>query len=541
MNCQTAVEILEEDGLIGLETDDAIEALSEMDEFEWKKTYRKVRKKVKNDADLPRVSEVDEWIDRVEETDDLLEEAVEIDRTIFQKGDQVEISHKLEEDLEGELCYDYGKVHRFNGQVWEEIDEAELLTSVSDYSGAKVSESDNKLTLSHNKMKGVVQTFQSRLKCQTEEDFFNDAPPGVAMDNCFVTLDEGQVVTKDPEPFEDRPRVKVDAAYNQTDTPLFDTYLTSIFQGDDMADEKRQTLLEFCGACLMGIAPSFEKAMVLYDNTSRSGGSNGKSVLIKIMSKLLDDDFVSSLPPQDFSEKFSIASLANSRVNLASELPENDIMASDKFKAIITGDPIAAQRKYEDPFVLKPEAGHFFAANKLPRVVSTDDAFWRRWIVMPFNNRFTPEGRPGMTRIKNLDEKIVEQEKGGVISKMIASAAQLVQRGEYSLSQGPEQAKRKWRFMSNPVALFFKQCAKNYTANGPVYDNTDKWRNESDKHISADRLYQIYRKWAKNTGHGTLSMTKFGKRAKELIDNAHTREGRVYRIKMKPEHHMEYT
>jgi P4 family phage/plasmid primase-like protien len=536
--------LVDRKGFWKLETDDALDYLAELQADHraiWKRTARQIRSHCNGNRDLPKVSEVDGW------KSDVVDRAAEESTGLtFDRGDAVELSEVLQGEIEGtaggDLVYDRGRFWRFNRKrgTWKTIAREELKRTVKRFAGCPVYSGGDPspLKLSGRKVGEAVDL----LRVEVDESahgtddtgFFDDATAGLTFDNARVEadIDHSDISINAPTP-EDRSRLGVDVELptSTPPAPKFEQYLKDIFDGDPDADAKRDLLLEFAGGALLGLGPVFQKALVLYDNTARSQGRNGKSVMVKILSELLPSHATAQLSPQDLDRRFATAQLEGARLNFAAELPEQDILASGTLKGVIAGDPQRAERKNQDPFQFRPQASHLFAANKLPTVKATDDAFWRRWIVLPFNNTFT-----GNDAIPNLEQTILDEEKAGVLARLVEGAGRLLRRGGYDLPNEVTQAKRNWRIESNQLEQFLIDECENYTESGPIYDtdHDNDWHLEDDRSESAGAMFEAYKGWSGATNHGGLNSTNFGRRLKKLIDKKKTSNGYRYRIRLKP-------
>lgn len=52
--------------------------------------------------------------------------------------------------------------------------------------------------------------------------------------------------------------------------------------------------------------------------------------------------------------------------NVCDELDAGKSLGSDRFKALVTGDPVSAKIVYQRVFSFVPKALHIFATNQLP-------------------------------------------------------------------------------------------------------------------------------------------------------------------------------
>lgn len=543
------LEHIHDEGLYALETDEAVEEYARV-KLEhatvWRRLRREVRACVKKEISDLKVSEADNWAARVEKKAAALEQAdTDEDAAVFELGSEAEMSRHLERDVTDEhrIVFDYGHFHKYDPDsgLWRVLPEHALSRKIQDYDGAKVfSDPTNPkpLKVSSSKVDGAIRLFRDRVNRsaadEDEESFFDRSPTGLMFSNVFLRVDGDEIVADEPTP-RHRARIGAEVPFDpEAEAPLFDQYLDSVFRGDDEADKKRRLLVEFFGASLFGIATRFKRTLVLADGSAQSHGDNGKSVIIKITSHILPKSATSKVSPQQFDDRFATTQLVGSRINHVGELPEEEILASDKLKGVISGDPIFAEHKYGDNFWFEPTAGHVFAANDLPKVKATDEAFWRRWVVLPFNNRFTPEGEPGQDRIENFDRKIAEQEIEGVMARLVEGVRRLLDRGHYLHPEGSKSKKRDWKTYSNPIEKFLIDECEYYEANGPLRVEGAKWWQHESRCVSASKLYQAYRSWASKTGHGICAQSTFGKRVKKLVDRKRRADGVVYRASLKP-------
>jgi putative DNA primase/helicase len=80
-------------------------------------------------------------------------------------------------------------------------------------------------------------------------------------------------------------------------------------------------------------------------------GSNGKSVLLKLIVSLLGRDNVSSVTLQALSDdRFAKAQLFGKLANVAGDLDSKPVEKSGAFKMLTGEDVITAEAKYRQPF-----------------------------------------------------------------------------------------------------------------------------------------------------------------------------------------------
>ena len=85
--------------------------------------------------------------------------------------------------------------------------------------------------------------------------------------------------------------------------------------------------------------------------------------------------------------------LLGKTLNIADENPVDIYLDSvQDFKAVITGDDILINRKFEKPIAVQIKAINIQMLNGLPRTKDKSDSFYRRLIIVPFVYSFTNNG-----------------------------------------------------------------------------------------------------------------------------------------------------
>ena len=204
--------------------------------------------------------------------------------------------------------------------------------------------------------------------------------------------------------------------------------------------------------------------------------------------------------------------LAGRRYNFVSELPEAEIIASEAFKAIVSGDQTTGRHIRDAPFSFHPVAGHVFAANRLPGTNDQTWGFWRRVLVLTFCRDFTNDP----TRDPHAAEKIIQHELPRAVSWMLQGAVRLISQKDYTIPPSHEAALKAWRRQADQVAAW---ADENVTPS-PIGQGT----------MGKD-VYAAFRAWALENGHRPPASNVFGERMRKLTMGAvHTEAGSVYTI-----------
>ena len=326
---------------------------------------------------------------------------------------------------------------------------------------------------------------------------FFDGVNVIAFADCVVRLDEKSGLKVQPHARENRARAGYPFAYEPNALPRrFLAFLFDLFRDDTDRGEKECLVQEFYGACIIGNATRYQKALLGHGPAA----DNGKSTLSEMMSRCMPQGTTSSIAPQDWSHEYYRAALVGKHLNAVNELPEREIIASEAFKAIITGDPITGRIIRESPVTFRPTAGHAFFCNKLPGTSDQTDGFWRRFLVLTFNRSFQNDP----ARDPEMGAKL-QEERPLIVSWLLEGAARLVRERSYTVPSSHAAAMAAWRKNANPIALFVDAELRALRL-----DESTTFG------LYATELYATYKRWAESNGHRAVASNTFGSRMRDL-------------------------
>lgn len=174
------------------------------------------------------------------------------------------------------------------------------------------------------------------------------------------------------------------AGFNpDADAPVFAAFLSTITAGDP---ELQAFLARLAGLTLIGAV--LEHILILL----LGGGLNGKSTLLRILSRVLGDyantasvDLLMAGRRATGAATPETAGLHGRRAVLLQESGEDGRLAVERVKAITGGDRISARYLRENPFSFDPSHTLWVATNFRPRVPDASEAIWRRIVLIPFD------------------------------------------------------------------------------------------------------------------------------------------------------------
>ncbi|MHB8467875.1 MAG: DNA primase family protein [Acidimicrobiales bacterium] len=255
--------------------------------------------------------------------------------------------------------------------------------------------------------------------------------------------------------------------------PAIDAFLHQI-----LADDVVELVYEICGYALYPSNP-MRKAILEVGR-----GANGKSKLLAVIRALVGPANCSAVDLQALSEnRFAPAELYMKLVNISGDLDARAVKRSDSFKKLTGGDPLEAERKNGQPFRFIPTALPLFAANEPPISSDQSQAWFDRWLIIPFDRTFSAAEADS-----HLEAKITTPaELQGLLVKAVAGLRQLMNRGRFDLPPAVIDAGDRYRMRLDTVRAFVdEECALGET-----------W-------VPRKALYDTYRQWC--TGGGRLAL-----------------------------------
>jgi len=436
---------------------------------------------------------------------------VALDRRPFIRGDHVEIAERLVARLriDGEVVHDDGATWQYNGRthVFEVVPSASLSQLAQSFAGCEIKGAKKPLRLSAGGVSGSIKLAEDRL---CTPGFFAASPPGVVFSSSFVEVRASGVVQHEHSPAH-RARFAYSFGFQPNPNPArFLRFLGQVFAGDDDAAEKVLLLQEFVGAAMLGLSTRHQRVIVLV-----GAGANGKSVLAAIIESAMQRGACVAIAPQDFGDEYRAAMLAGKLLNVVSELPEADILDSESFKAVVSGESRTARHIRQAPFTFRPVAGHLFAANRLPGTTDHTHGFWRRLLVLQFNRVFSEAEQES-----ELAKRIIVDELPGIVSWFILGSARVLAQDGYTIPPSSRKAVDAWRQNADQVRAFIDARTKRLDATASPSDGEP-----------AEQLYRAYRHWAQDNGNRAMASNKFAERMGQLdLPAKHTRYGNVYPV-----------
>ncbi len=389
---------------------------------------------------------------------------------------------KIAEKNRWGLCKNQEFVYLYNGAYWTYIDKEAFQKFLG--------EAAEKMGVA--KYTARFYQFREQLLKQflATEYLLTPEPPKQAV---FINLKNGtfEVTTKGTKlrQFDraDFLTYQLPFEYNQeAKASIFQTYLNKVLPDN----ERQKVMAEFLGYVFIKNGNNQlkeEKALILYGT-----GANGKSVFFEVVNALLGIENVSSYSLQSLTDTsgYYRAMIANKLVNYASEINGN--LETSIFKQLVSGEPVEARLPYGRPMQIKQYSKLIFNCNELPKEVEHTNAYFRRFLIIPFDVTI-----PEHEQDKQLHTKIIENELSGVFNWVLEGLNRLLDQKHFSHCEAAKQAVEQYKTQSDSVKLF-------------IEENGYKPSPTSYKVIKD--LYTVYRTFCLDDGFKPVNKTNFIKR-----------------------------
>lgn len=376
------------------------------------------------------------------------------------------------------MCKNQAFVYLYNGAYWNVLDNIEL-----------------QVFLGNAAEKMGIDKFDARLYTFREQLYkqflavANLPKPEQPMETVFINLKNGtfeispdKQILRPPHqsdfityqlPFEYDPEAKA---------PIFKAYLDKVQPDID----RQKILAEYLGYLFVKrITLPLEKTLMLF-----GPGANGKSVFFEVVNALLGGtENVSSYSLQSLTNEngYYRAMLANKLVNYASEI--NGKLENSIFKQLVSGEPVEARLPYGEPFTLSDYAKMIFNCNELPIVTDHTLAYFRRFLIVPFDVTIAETEQD-----KHLAQKIIKKELSGVFNWVLNGLKRLLSQGDFTRSEAVIKQLESYKIQSDSVQMFlidegFEKSTSEYEPFKDIFSSFRNYCNESSYRPVSKRTF----------------------------------------------------
>lgn len=373
-----------------------------------------------------------------------------------------------------------GAPYFYNGRFWQRIDEdmfRHFLQAVGVRQGIP-----RRVIKDHLFVKKLVEQFASEARFPVPSA--NDAPKiNLRNGTLHITSDRAEL-----RPFDKADGLTYQLGYDFDElatAPLFQEFLNRV-----LPDAAVRKLIAQYIAYVFLRNMNLEKVLFLHGS-----GANGKSVLLNIIRELIGAGQCCEFSLEGITEKeCQRAELGHYLLNVSSELSTR--LKTEIFKKIASREPLQARYLYKQPFTIREYATSIFSMNEMPRDVEQTDAFYRRFLIIPFTVQI-----PENEQDPDLAKKIINSEMSGVLNWVIRGMKTLVAEGGFDIPDCVLGAVAQFRQESDSIL---------------TYLNESEHRVGDGCHILLDDMYDSYKKHCTADGGKPVSKRTFAKRLRAL-------------------------
>jgi len=346
-----------------------------------------------------------------------------------------------------------------------------------------------KKLLQHGK-RFVVSEIVAKVKRQTAIDLeeFNKTPEGIiCIENGVLDLNTGHLSEfKEEYNF----KVKIPLFFDsEAKCPAIMKFFSEV-----LYDEHIPVIEEWFGFNLHN--RYFEKkAIILYGEAD-----TGKSITMNILKDFLGKGNVSDLSLYQIGQGngFKLLDMKDKYANIHDDLSSADITFVGGFKMATGQSTIRGEHKFGDSDNFCSFAKITFAANKIPNVKDTDnDAYFGRWMPIPYDNKFSKDEQD-----KNLMKKLLtKKEMSGLLNLALTGLKRLRENNGFTFNKSPSEVKIIMMRSGHPLSAFAQDCLEQMNGN----------------RISKRDMFAYYTLWCSENQRARMTKDKFGKQLEKAV------------------------
>jgi putative DNA primase/helicase len=240
----------------------------------------------------------------------------------------------------------------------------------------------------------------------------------------------------------------------------------------------QEFIQEFAGYCLTGDT-RHEIALWLWGPRG-SGKSTCQEGFLAMLGEKATNLGLANIERSNFA----LGNLNGKTLAVASEQPALYIQASHILNALISGEPVTIERKFKDPYTIRPTVKLLWAMNEIPRVPDAGNGLFRRVKVIKFPAMDETERDP---RIK----EAIKEEGAGILNWAIEGLRRLTKRTRFAIPPSIQDATSDFQRNNDvPAAFVEDQCLA-----GNKFS------------IKSSLLYRAYADWCFSNGNKPMSST----------------------------------
>lgn len=340
-------------------------------------------------------------------------------------------------------------------------------------------------------------------------------------ENRYIACENGIIDSLNNELLEFNHKYKLDCKFNGSYMKNRQEYKDKFNQSrfkrflNDLLDESTiSTLQEAWGTILCPNSSKVQQCFIYIGL-----GSNGKSSLFDIQEALLKDadKSICGISLGAFGDDFILSMAEGKRMNVVRD-DAFEYKISGLFKSCVCGEEVTVNKKHKDYVRIKFNLSWFYGLNTMPITSDKSFGFYRRPILIPFNNRFGSkkdvlEGKADKVAIPGVVEDIINNEMDIVFNWAYEGLQRLIL-NNWKITQSQEALNKmeEYKEESDTAYAFYKH----------------KLIKSIGSKISASALYKDYEEYCTVERLKPMNPTQFGRQLKSLGHDKFKSCGNMY-------------
>lgn len=338
-------------------------------------------------------------------------------------------------------------------------------------------------------------------------DEFDDAPYVLNVANGCLRLDGEQVALFDPRRSDRVTKCATVAFDPNAECPRWRQFIDDIFPKQT---DVQVFVQKWLGYCLTGSIA--EQRAVIFEGA----GSNGKSVLMNVVSALLGD-YATTTPVETFLHNDrgksgsgpspDIARLVGVRIVRTSEPEPGSRLSESVLKQYTGGEKMVARRLHKDFFEFTPAGKLTMSVNIRPVIVGKDHGIKRRLLVVPFRRIFTKDEILELDQARGMPLHDWLMAEGPGILNWLLDGFRLWREDGLAEPELVRQQTEAYFAEMDPIGQFVREACLTIADGAGV--------GEASMEKAVD-LYAAYKRWCDGNNEEPKNNTAFGRRLNDL-------------------------
>jgi len=375
---------------------------------------------------------------------------------------------------------DTSDLYRWGGEIWENSGENTIKQLVE-------SIDSNTTTVMVNQ---VVDKIKRRTF--TERKVFNSREELVALKNCVLNLNTGDVMQFDKELYQ---TIQLPIQHDEDATcPTIDAFIKEVM------GEMAGLFYEMVAYCLL---PDyrFKKFFIMLGEAN-----TGKTTVVELMHRFLGNANITGMTLQDLANnQFSKANLYNKLANICDDLPKVDMDDIGWIKQVTGNSPLYAEKKMiQERVEFTNRAKLIFTCNGIPKTKGADTAFYSRLIIIPFTHQAEV--------IDNylMDKLSTDSELSGLLNHVIKARMAILSNNGFCVNQDIEEVSKIYNVGS-------LDSVASYQYERIICDETT-----TTSTVAKHEVYDDYLGYCRYKGIAAKEINAFHRRLQEMLQNIAT-------------------